>query len=175
MHCSKFSLPGSHGEHHRLAINTEAPCLKRKDCCTSWTTNWLAQPVQKAIFPRRTPPTLGPAMRLRGKARDMRTLPVLARDFKTTGREWMRRCQRDLGMSFAEWRQRLRVVTPIPPLEAGNTVECGAPDLGYGSASAFITKFRRMLRVTPNEFRREGGRVGRSSSVEIDRRAGKPT
>lgn len=81
----------------------------------------------------------------------------------------------DLGMSFAEWRWLLRVVTSMPPLEAGNTVEYAEPDLGYVSASAFITMFRRMLNVTPNEFRREGGRVGRSPSFEMDRRPGKPT
>ena len=39
-------------------------------------------------------------------------------------------------------------------LEAGDKVESIALDLGYGSASAFITMFRRLMNVTPDEFRR---------------------
>ena len=66
----------------------------------------------------------------------------------------MRRSQRDLGMSLAEWRQRLRVVRAMPLLEAGQTVETIALDLGYGSASAFITMFKRLMGSTPDEFRR---------------------
>lgn len=42
----------------------------------------------------------------------------------------MRRCQRDLGMSFAQWRQRLRVVAAMSLLEQGQTVESIAFDLG---------------------------------------------
>ncbi|MCB2040609.1 MAG: helix-turn-helix domain-containing protein, partial [Rhodoferax sp.] len=65
-----------------------------------------------------------------------------------------RRCQRDLGMSLTEWRQRLRVVKALPRLEAGDKVETIAFDLGYGSASAFIAMFRRLMDVTPDEYRK---------------------
>ena len=68
-----------------------------------------------------------------------------------------RRCQRDLDMSFAEWRQRLCVVKALPLLESGAKVESIALDLGYASASAFIAMFKRMTGVTPNEHRRLGG------------------
>lgn len=44
----------------------------------------------------------------------------------------------------------------MPLLEAGQTVETVALDLGYGSASAFIGMFRRLMGVTPDEFRRAG-------------------
>lgn len=84
---------------------------------------------------------------------DTRTLAELAHSAHTTERTLMRRCQRDLGMSFAEWRQRLRVVKAMARLEAGQTVETIALDLGYGSASAFITMFRRVVGTTPDEFR----------------------
>ena len=46
----------------------------------------------------------------------------------------MRRCQRDLGMPLAEWRQRLKIVKSMPRLEAGEKVESIALDLGYASA-----------------------------------------
>lgn len=91
---------------------------------------------------------------------DTRTLAELARAANTTERTLMRRCQRDLGMSFSAWRQRLRVVRAIARLDSGQTVEHIALDLGYGSASAFITMFRRMTGMTPEEFRKNGVRRG---------------
>ena len=74
----------------------------------------------------------------------------------------MRRCQRDLGMSLAEWRQRLRVVRAMPLLEAGQTVETIALDLGYGSASAFISMFKKLMGTTPDEYRK--GAVGKPAA-----------
>lgn len=106
-------------------------------------------------------PVLAPVLRaLEMHPGDTRPLAELARDANTTERTLLRRCQRELGMSFAEWRQRLRVVKAMALLEAGQTVESIALDLGYGSASAFITMFRRMVGVTPDEYRRAGGPSG---------------
>ena len=62
--------------------------------------------------------------------------------------------ERIYGMPFAEWRQRLRVVRAMPLLEAGQTVETIALDLGYGSASAFIAMFKKLMGTTPDELRR---------------------
>ena len=85
---------------------------------------------------------------------DERSLAELAAAFNSTERTLGRRCQRDLGMSFAQWRQRLRVVKALPRLESGEKVETIALDLGYAGASAFIAMFRRMTGVTPDEHRR---------------------
>jgi AraC-like DNA-binding protein len=83
-----------------------------------------------------------------------RSLRALASAVHTTERTLMRRAQRDLGMSLAEWRQRLRVVKAMPLLQAGQTVETIALDLGYGSASAFISMFKRRVGTTPDEYRK---------------------
>lgn len=121
-------------------------------------------PCAGSYLPTSDDPLLGPVLRaLEAQPGDNRSLPELAHTAHTTERTLMRRCQRDLGMSFAEWRQRLRVVKAMPRLEAGHTVENIALDLGYGSASAFIAMFRRMLGVTPDEFRREGARTTRGT------------
>lgn len=88
------------------------------------------------------------------KVADNRSLPELAHAAHTTERTLMRRCQRDLGMSLTEWRQRLRVVKAMPLLQAGQTVETIALDLGYGSASAFIAMFKKRIGTTPDEFRK---------------------
>ncbi len=85
---------------------------------------------------------------------DRRSMAELARSVHTTERTLMRRCKRDLGMTLAEWRQRLRAIRAMPLLEAGDKVETIALDLGYGSSSAFIAMFRRLMGVTPDEYRK---------------------
>ncbi len=116
-----------------------------------------------SYLPHSQDPLLGPVLQaLQADPADNRSLADLATAFHTTERTLVRRCQRDLGMSLAQWRQRLRVVMALPRLESGDKVEAIALDLGYGSASAFIAMFRRLMDATPDEYRRSI--TGRSSS-----------
>jgi len=85
---------------------------------------------------------------------DSRSVAELAAHVHTSERTLMRRCQRDLGMTLAEWRQRLRVVKAMSLLAQGRTVESIALELGYASSSAFITMFRRLTQETPDEYRK---------------------
>jgi AraC-like DNA-binding protein len=85
---------------------------------------------------------------------DPRSLPQWAQLVNTTERTLARRCQRDLGMSFIEWRQRLKVIEALARLEQGDTVEAIGLGLGYSSASAFIAMFRKMMGSTPDEYRK---------------------
>lgn len=120
-------------------------------------------PCAGSYLPTSDDPLLGSVLHmLESQPGDNRSLSELARAVNTTERTLTRRCQRDLGISFAEWRQRLRVVKALPLLEAGRTVETIAFDLGYGSASAFIAMFRRLMGITPDEFRK--GSVGRTQA-----------
>lgn len=124
-----------------------------------------ASPCAGSYLPTSDDPLLGPVLAaLEARPADNRSLVELAKAVHTTERTLMRRCQRELGMSLAEWRQRLRVVKAMPLLEAGHKVEAIALDLGYASASAFITMFRRMTRITPDEFRR-GMRAGSATGM----------
>lgn len=108
-----------------------------------------------SYLPSSSDPLLEPVLRmLAGNPADERSLSELASLTNTTERTLMRRCQRDLGMSFAQWRQRLKVVTALARLERGHTVEAIALDLGYSSASAFIGMFRRLMGVSPDEYRK---------------------
>ncbi len=108
-----------------------------------------------SYLPHAEDPLLAPMLQaLHDDPGDNRSVADFARDFHTTERTLMRRCQRELGMSLTQWRQRLRVVKALPRLEAGDKVETIALDLGYGSASAFIAMFRRLMDVTPDEYRR---------------------
>ncbi|TBU88156.1 AraC family transcriptional regulator [Phytopseudomonas dryadis] len=112
-------------------------------------------PKAGSYLPGSSDALLEPVLRaLTANPADPRSLAQLARQANTTERTLMRRCQRDLGMSFAQWRQRLKVVAALALLEQGLTVEVIALDLGYSSASAFIGMFRRLMGVSPDEFRK---------------------
>lgn len=84
---------------------------------------------------------------------DRRSLAEWARGMKTTERTLSRRCHDDLGMSFNEWRQRLKLVAALALLEAGVPVQEISRQLGYGSASAFIAMFRRLTGTSPTQMR----------------------
>lgn len=84
------------------------------------------------------------------------TLKQLAMDLGSTERTLARKAQRDLGISIAEWRQRLRVVRAMPKLESGEKVETIALELGYSTSSAFISMFKKLMGMTPDEYRRGG-------------------
>lgn len=119
----------------------------------------MAAPCAGSYLPSSEDPALGAVLRLlESNPGDNRSVPELAAHANTTERTLMRRCQRDLGMSLAQWRQRLRVVKAMALLETGQSVETIALDLGYGSASAFITMFKRLAGATPDECRK--GRIG---------------
>lgn len=112
-------------------------------------------PCAGTYLPSSDDPLLGPILEhFERHPGDNRSLAQLAHDAQISERTLMRRCQRDLGMSLAEWRQRLRLVRAMPLLQSGTTVERIAADLGYSGASAFIAMFRRMMGATPDEFRK---------------------
>lgn len=85
---------------------------------------------------------------------DNRSLVHWAMHVHSTERTLARRFQRDLGMSFAKWRQRLRLIRAMTMLAEGRSVQSTANEMGYGTTSAFIAMFQGAIGVTPNAFRR---------------------
>lgn len=55
----------------------------------------------------------------------------------------------DTGLSFGEWRARLRAVEGLARLSGGAPVARAAESVGYGSASAFTAMVRRTLGEPP--------------------------
>jgi len=94
------------------------------------------------------------AKRLMAQPDDNRTLEAWADQIGATSRTLNRLCQKEMGMSFRDWRQRLRMLEAVQRLEAGEAVTSVALALGYASASAFINRFRKLLGVTPGEYLR---------------------
>ncbi len=108
----------------------------------------------ESYLPLSDDPLLGPVLAaLREAPGDRRSLAEWAHNMKTTERTLSRRCHNDLGMTFAEWRQRLKLVAALAMLEAEMPVQRVARELGYGSASAFIAMFRRLTGSSPTQMR----------------------
>lgn len=65
----------------------------------------------------------------------------------------MRLFQRETGLSFRNWRQRMRLLTSLALLEAGESVTDAALGCGYESTSAYIAAFRQLFGATPGELK----------------------
>ncbi len=66
-----------------------------------------------------------------------------------------RQFMRETGISFGEWRQRLRFLAAIEQLETQQSIKEIAFYLGYSSPSAFISMFQRHAQCTPEQYRRQ--------------------
>lgn len=90
---------------------------------------------------------------------DRRTMSEWAAQVGLSERSLSRLFALQTGMSFGDWRQRLRLLLAINALERGEQVTRVALDAGYASASAFIAAFRRNFGLTPTGmFRQETAR-----------------
>lgn len=69
----------------------------------------------------------------------------------TSEKTLMRLFQRETGLSFRSWRQRMRLLSSLSLLEDGNSVTTAALSSGYDSTSAFIAAFKSLFGFTPGE------------------------
>lgn len=67
-------------------------------------------------------------------------------------RTMARRFLAETGFSFADWRQRARLMRALEMLAAGHAVTRVALDLGYENISAFIAMFKRAWGWTPARY-----------------------
>jgi AraC-like DNA-binding protein len=108
----------------------------------------------ESYLPFSDDPLLGPVLSaLQADPGDRHSQAEWARRMGTTERTLSRRCQDDLGLSFNEWRQRLKLVAALSLIEAGEPVHRIASQLGYSNASAFIAMFRRLTGTSPTQMR----------------------
>lgn len=59
--------------------------------------------------------------------------------------------QRETGLTFRSWRQRVRLLASLSALQAGSSVTHAALASGYESTSAFIAAFKALFGSTPGE------------------------
>lgn len=91
---------------------------------------------------------------------DRRGLEELARVVHTSPRTLLRVFGTETGMTFADWRLRVRVQAAVAMLAEGEPVNRVAGRVGYATPSAFVAAFRRVAGSSPLEYvERELGRA----------------
>ncbi|MFQ6024699.1 MAG: helix-turn-helix transcriptional regulator [Acidiferrobacterales bacterium] len=83
---------------------------------------------------------------------DNRDLGTWAQSAGASARTLARLFLKETGMTFGNWRQRLRLQAAVARLGAGQSVTTVAYDLGYQSPSAFIAMFKRVLGAPPAHY-----------------------
>ena len=94
---------------------------------------------------------------------DRRTLADWANSVHASERTLARLFQKETGLSFAAWRQQVRVLEAMGRLGAGQPVTQVALDVGYDSVSAFCAMFRRLAGVSPSAYRLPAYRLPREA------------
>jgi AraC-like DNA-binding protein len=80
------------------------------------------------------------------------TLAEWASRIALSERSLSRMLLKEIGMSFGRWRRQLHVILALQKLTAGDSVQTVALDLGYESASSFVTMFRKALGKPPGRY-----------------------
>jgi AraC-like DNA-binding protein len=109
--------------------------------------------LRPVMLPLAEPEMLKPIItRLKQDPADPRALEAWAAMLGTSSSTVTRTFQRELGLSFREYRHRLRLLAAFEGLAAGCEVSVVARQLGYRSVSMFVELFRKKLGVTPGRY-----------------------
>ena len=85
--------------------------------------------------------------------REAGSLARLARRAGISERTLSRLFQNETGMTWRNWRDRMRFVLALEGIQRGHGSTKLAASLGYSSPSAFVAAFRRQSGMTPTEWR----------------------
>lgn len=112
-----------------------------------------AAPVEKLHFPMPQDPRLRKIVNaMMSKPDERPTIAEWGRRVGASERTLTRILRTETGMSFGRWRQQLHIQLALQHLAQGAAVQVVALDLGYESASAFITMFRKVLGKSPARY-----------------------
>jgi AraC-like DNA-binding protein/mannose-6-phosphate isomerase-like protein (cupin superfamily) len=89
---------------------------------------------------------------LREKPASNETLDELSQRVGASSRTLARLFVKETGLTFALWRQQLRLLVALEMLAHGQSVTATAFEVGYQDVSAFIGMFRDSLGVTPGHY-----------------------
>ena len=103
----------------------------------------------------RDPRVLRIATSLLGDPSQQETLQQLCQEVGASKRTAQRLFIAETQMSFAKWRQQLRLLHALQSLASGQKVASAARAAGYSSTSAFIAMFRKQLGATPAHYFRD--------------------
>jgi len=68
-------------------------------------------------------------------------------------RTFTRLFKQETGMSFAVWRQQIRLMEALSLMGSGRSITMTAYDVGYSSPSAFTAAFHRTFGLSPSQYR----------------------
>jgi len=89
-----------------------------------------------------------------GRPGDPHGIAALAHRVGTSERTLGRLFANETGLTFRDWRRRLRFVMALEGLERGEGSTALASRLGYSSVSAFVAAFRAQFGEPPSAYRR---------------------
>ena len=81
------------------------------------------------------------------------TIDSWSADLGIGRKAFTRMFKQETGFSFGTWRQQACILVALPRLARGDAVTTIAFDLGYDSAAAFTTMFKRRVGVAPSRYR----------------------
>ncbi|WP_255312321.1 helix-turn-helix domain-containing protein [Zymomonas mobilis] len=84
---------------------------------------------------------------------DCHDIDYWAREAGMARRTFTRLFQLEIGMGFAAWRRRVRVIEAASRIASGQPIAKVAYDLGYENAGSFSTMFHRTFGVVPSALR----------------------
>lgn len=105
--------------------------------------------------------------RLLANPADKATLNQWAQRIGMSERSLNRTLQQQMGMSFGHWRRQLHVMLALQRLTKGDSVQRVALDLGYESASGFVTMFRKAVGKPPARYLAERSAAGQTAGSGI--------
>lgn len=80
------------------------------------------------------------------------TLAEWAQTTAASERTLVRKFEQELGMSFGQWRQEMRLAHAVPLITKGWPLSRVAAELGYSSQSAFSAMFKKAMGQAPSAF-----------------------
>ena len=92
---------------------------------------------------------------LLGHPQDAGNLTTLAARVGSSERTLSRLFQKETGMSWRDWRDRMRFVLALEGLQMRRSSTDLAKRLGYSNPSAFVSAFRRQSGMTPTQWRHQ--------------------
>ncbi|MDF3943651.1 AraC family transcriptional regulator [Achromobacter denitrificans] len=125
----------------------------------------VAAPLEQLHLPRPSDPRLLKLTdAMLADPADSASLPQWAARIGMSERSMSRLFRQQTGMSVARWRRQWHVIAGLQRLTSGLSVQTVAYELGYDSASAFVTMFKKAVGKPPGRFLAE--RTGAASEPE---------
>lgn len=86
---------------------------------------------------------------------DAATMKIWGQRIGVAERTLNRLLVQETGLTFGRWRQQLHIILAIQRMSRGASVQSVGSDLGYESASSFVTMFRKALGKSPAKYMAE--------------------